>query len=346
LFGLFVGTISFIVFYMNSQTNSFVRDSEVSDSARTITWAIDQVYAMGPGTIKIIQLKIPPQVEQAYASNRQVIYRIRGEGSNLSDIHFIARPTIYGFLHPSIGLNYIVLKAENNGMVSISQLNAPNITNRMIGYYNFDLKNSSHIFEITGSFPDASINGDVDCTVEGYVGKGCYFDGTGDYLSIDDVDFDDDFSVSLWFKAEEFSSYGSFAAKSYEGDGDRSWHLGLNSDGNKIRFYISEDGSYESELDCTGISTLSEGQWQHVTAIWNKAGRTTTLYLNGVVDCTNTAAAGTIHQTDEPIIIGAYCRNDFTCSGYFNGVLDEVLIFNRTLNFNEVDSIYSAGRKR
>ena len=80
---------------------------------------------------------------------------------------------------------------------------------------------------------------------------------------------------------------------------------------------------------------MSTGQWYHLVGTWN--GSTVTLYIDGTAQ-TTTASASTIgHNTGFPATIGRYSTN------YFQGLIDEVALFNSALSVSDITSIYNSG---
>jgi len=88
----------------------------------------------------------------------------------------------------------------------------------------------------------------------------------------------------------------------------------------------------------TAISSTTQlplNSYTHVAATYD--GTTMSIYINGVLDASQTTNIGTLNNTDtNPVIIGSYIDN-------FIGTVDELEIFNRALAQSEVQAIASAG---
>jgi hypothetical protein len=86
-------------------------------------------------------------------------------------------------------------------------------------------------------------------------------------------------------------------------------------------------------------------QFTHVIATWD--GAAAKLYANGVLSAQGSLAAP-FSQPTCPFFIGGVNYSGSGCGsyddGYFNGVIDEVAVWNRALSVSEVSTIYSAGR--
>jgi PKD repeat protein len=83
-----------------------------------------------------------------------------------------------------------------------------------------------------------------------------------------------------------------------------------------------------------GNSDIPLNQWVHVAATYD--GNTARLYINGQPDRIYTEVSGPIQQNDKPVYIGGsqfYNR-------YFDGVIDEVHIYNNALSAEEILSLF------
>ena len=80
------------------------------------------------------------------------------------------------------------------------------------------------------------------------------------------------------------------------------------------------------------------GQWRHICGTYD--GHYIRLYLNGVVDA-NTPYSGSITTNDQRVCIG---RNQETSNKrYWDGLIDDVRVFNRALNESEIGIVRDGG---
>lgn len=88
--------------------------------------------------------------------------------------------------------------------------------------------------------------------------------------------------------------------------------------------------------DISGLDTgVPLNQLMHVGVTYEGTTRLLKIYINGVLKETKTAA-GDLNTTATPVSIGRFFNN-------FNGILDEVQIYNRALSAGEISSAYNAG---
>lgn len=146
------------------------------------------------------------------------------------------------------------------------------------------------------------------------------------------------FSFSLWFTKPQFST----SASTYEV---------LFSDAGRYqgtRLYLSHDSlNFEIQQGSTGnappgkvrdvaiaVSDLSPNTWYHVAG--SSINGTLSLYLNGALRRTYTDYLGD-NGAAVPFTIG---RDAQISTGYFNGVIDDITLFNRELSLSEINQLY------
>jgi hypothetical protein len=90
---------------------------------------------------------------------------------------------------------------------------------------------------------------------------------------------------------------------------------------------------------------MSDGVWRHIVGTWSGSSNTATLYIGGTQkgsDSTNALGAITLSHA---LPIGAL-NNNGAKSLFFNGTIDEVMIFNRSLTSGEVTALYELSAKK
>lgn len=196
----------------------------------------------------------------------------------------------------------------------------------LVGEWHFD-----------GDAKDSSGNGNDGIIyganfVDGKFGKALSFDGVNDYvwlgspstLKVSPV------SIESWFKTTDSSTQGIIYRWRWYGEG-----LGVFA--GKARFWIFD--SVPTEYVVMSTITYSDGAWHQAVGVYT--GSQVVLYVDGIQVAN--APAGTIFYYDGGAAIG----RDGDYSGYyFNGLIDEVRIYNSALNAKEVKANYEAGQKR
>ncbi|HJW97095.1 MAG TPA: LamG domain-containing protein, partial [archaeon] len=87
-------------------------------------------------------------------------------------------------------------------------------------------------------------------------------------------------------------------------------------------------------------TSINDSNWHHVLGTYD--GDALRIYIDGVLEDTNTAPSGNLPTADGPVRIGADYQA--TPGNFFNGIIDEVQIHNRALSPEKIKTIYSGTR--
>lgn len=170
-------------------------------------------------------------------------------------------------------------------------------------------------------------------------------DGTNDYIDCGgDADFsftdgagnDSAFSISAWVKLDA-STRGRIISK-----GDVEWLMG--TDGNS-KFSLFLYGSATNINIAVRESTaLSTGTWHHLVATYDGSETVggINLYRAGGTITTTTSSGGTytgMSSQQGALNIGRWQSNN----SFYNGLVDEVAIFDYELTSSQVSDIYNSG---
>ena len=118
-----------------------------------------------------------------------------------------------------------------------------------------------------------------------------------------------------------------------ERPGSDSYALYANGSGNN-RAPIAEAyvGGYR---DAVGTTQLAPGVWTHVAATYD--GNVLALYVNGI-QAAQLVIAGSITTSTSPLRIGG----NTIWGEWFNGLIDEVRVYNRALTATEIQADMNA----
>jgi hypothetical protein len=93
-------------------------------------------------------------------------------------------------------------------------------------------------------------------------------------------------------------------------------------------------------MDVYSTVFVPTGLWVHVAATWDTG--TVKLYINGTLDSSEPNTIGTVKVSSGRFIVGAQTSTPFNpTDGHrgFDGIIDEVQIYDRALSATEVQSI-------
>ncbi|KPJ57232.1 hypothetical protein AMJ49_01310 [Parcubacteria bacterium DG_74_2] len=158
------------------------------------------------------------------------------------------------------------------------------------------------------------------------------FDGVNDYVEVPDSPSlkisTGELTVEAWVNLNNIPSNRGIIVAKY---GQSRWSLHYDGEGwgREFGFYLNN----VIILQETGIPEW--GQWYHVAVTFSDADNTAILYVNGVVEDTDTSVTGSL-PLDGNIYIGQIYDGNYKV----NGTIDEVRIYGRALNLTEVNEHY------
>jgi uncharacterized repeat protein (TIGR03806 family) len=175
--------------------------------------------------------------------------------------------------------------------------------------------------------------------VNGVSGTGLAFDGTNDFVNINNV-VGTNFTIACWIKTTQVfpqvtpTYQGTGIIWSDVGGAANDFILGAtrSSGGtNRLSFFAGNPDSTVS-----GVTPINSGNWTHIAVTRSGTNGEIRLYVNGVLDATGTGGANLLIAN--PVInIGGN-----TLDGrYFQGLIDDVRIYSRVLSGAEVASLVS-----
>lgn len=164
----------------------------------------------------------------------------------------------------------------------------------------------------------------------GVAGTSARFDGTNDRIALGSSATLDNLrsglTVAAWIRPETLTGIRRIFSSGHQG----GWGFGLN--GTKLRFTTY----YVKDYDLT--APLKAGKWQHIAAVMD-AGYGVTFYLNGErLGYIAGAAPATVGTS------GWYLGSAGSME-YWNGRLDEVLVWNRALSDGDIALLAARGRE-
>lgn len=163
--------------------------------------------------------------------------------------------------------------------------------------------------------------------VGGRIGGALEFDGYNDYVDCgnnESLDITGAITLAVWVKTNDAgnSQYNYFVGK-----GDTSYAIQHQSS-NQIEFFIYDSSSWYNTW--YPINTSFNGTWHHLAGTYD--GSILRLYVDGIEQDTK-AHIGSIESTAYNVYIG---ENSQEHNCYYNGDIDDVRIYDRALDANEI----------
>jgi len=198
----------------------------------------------------------------------------------------------------------------------------------LVGYWSFEEGTGTKAGDMSGNGNTGTTTGTA--WVDGKRGKALNFDGTDDYVAAPDspsLDITGDLTITGWIYPRDSNSSDRLVTK----------RVSEYSDGYDIMTWGGKMNIMINTWDVVGNLSYSANQWAHFT--FTKSGTTGTLYKNGIFDASWSNAPATINTNNASLIIGG------AFSYMFDGLIDEVRIYNRALSATEVANLYTASKK-
>jgi hypothetical protein len=205
-----------------------------------------------------------------------------------------------------------------------------------VGYWKFDEASGNTAADSTNLVNDGSLQGspiwrDGGGTIEGAL----EFDGSGDYVEVansSSLQMTDAVTIAAWVKSDRWDSGSYVNVIARKGEGNPNNYQLAVADG-VVAFYLDDS-------DASGIrgnTPLNTGTWYHLAGTWD--GSTVQIYVNGVLDNDPPdPRTGTIGTDSRALYIGGRSGTDL-----FDGLIDDLRIYNRNLCVDEIMELYSAG---
>lgn len=139
-------------------------------------------------------------------------------------------------------------------------------------------------------------------------------------------------TVSFWVKVNALPGNGESFLLSYGGWQER-WKISLPMHGKPV--WTTNGTSGISDMDSGDGNELPVGVWKHVVMVHN--GAMDKIFMDGVLKASK-AVTGTLNPTTSPLGIG---YNPIDGGNWFDGVLDEIQVYNYALSDAEVGALYT-----
>lgn len=163
------------------------------------------------------------------------------------------------------------------------------------------------------------------------------FDGVNDRVDISSfgsLSGSQQFTISFWVNAT--SSQPDPSAYFLRANDDSYGFLSASL--SDVRLVVKEsDADYVDSG--TGFS-INSGEWVHLVGVYDSFVGNVSSYMNGVLNETDSVADNQTLFTLPTLHIGF----EGYSSRYFNGSIDELRIYNRSLSSLEISEIYNSGR--
>jgi hypothetical protein len=210
------------------------------------------------------------------------------------------------------------------------------LTDNMIAYYSFDIGNVSgeNMTDLSGNGNQANCtNMGGDCnTVAGKLGNASDFiPASNNYIDVSDKLMQyQPFTISAWVKFDDLSSDRAVI---------RQWATGKQNFMFLFALATGTFGGYSYDGNTDSAETnINTGEWYHLVSTYNDVNNTINLYVNGSWVSGSGSGVRTASTADD-----ARIGQNSDGTDDMDGLIDEMGIWNRTLNSTEIADLYNGG---
>jgi hypothetical protein len=204
-------------------------------------------------------------------------------------------------------------------------------TGSLVAYYPFD----GNANDATGHGHDGTVNGAL-LTIDrfGSAASAYAFNGTTASIVVPNdtgLNFQNSMTVNLWMKVTGFYA-GREQYLISHGNWQNRWKLSLSPSTNRLRYTLRNTTGQVKDLD--GETPIMRDTTYNVTCVYS--GSELEIYLNGQLDAF-TSFSGLINPTVNALTIGQSLPGENNYN--FNGILDDIRLFNYALSLQEIASL-------
>ena len=212
-----------------------------------------------------------------------------------------------------------------------------------VGMWLFDDNKGDTAADSSGNKTDGTLMNGPEW-VDGKFGKALEFNGTNAYVEIDDsgiLDITKAATIVAWVKSNaDHAGYTGLVRKGNQGsDRPNNYMLQVKPDGpggaDLIQCVYSHASDNNNYVD--SVTSLDVGKWYHLAGVINPSAGKMIIYFNGKPDVEKNIPAEDLEPDDNSVWIGR--RHD----NWFNGIIDEVAIFNVALTEIDIGNIMNSG---
>ena len=207
----------------------------------------------------------------------------------------------------------------------------------VVGMWSFDEGKGDVTADSSENKNDGTLQNGAEWT-EGVFGEAIQFDGADDFVDVgnaDNLSITGDFTFSLWVKISEYPTGWRNMLSKLVSDTNVEFNFRYKTS-TEAQFYF---GTGAAAIICSWNPSedLPLDTWTHIAGV-RKSKTYLKLYFDGVEKRSQNISADAI-STDAHVTIGRQSDNKF----YFDGSIDEVIIFNAALEAEDIQTLMNEG---
>ena len=214
----------------------------------------------------------------------------------------------------------------------------------LVGYWTFDEGSGGNAYDYSGRNNTGTLNmnttgnatsgwNSTDCKY----GSCLKFDGMNDYVSVANsgsLNITNALTIALWVKFNSIAPSAGFLAKGY--GSISNYQFGTGESGTQLRFRWNDTNNIINSPN----HNYKADEWHYVTVTVDTVNHILRFYSDGSQLGSDVSFPSVLIANSEPLKIG------LSADTYFNGTIDEVMTFNRSLSASEVATLYETSAKK
>ncbi len=210
------------------------------------------------------------------------------------------------------------------------------VSAELVAYWTFDEASGDTVYDSTGNGNDGTIFGAQ--RVAGMYGNALEFNAADNYVEVptsDSLEIDENVSIAAWINwIDAGDGWLAIMANGQQNGPWENYGLFINRSGRFLYFTLSLDGGHITQQTPNDVVVPEE--WLHACATWD--GSNARIYVNGEM-VLEQPQSGQLVPPQLPLRIGH--RNG--SSHFFNGMIDDVRVYNHTLIEEEILAAMEGG---
>ncbi len=201
----------------------------------------------------------------------------------------------------------------------------------MLAHWKLDDGSGSVAADTSGYGHNGAIGG-TPIWVAGKIGGALDFDGSTNYIDMDDRVVEGTLTLAMWLRPRDIPySSGYYAVMHNDAWDAGALHVHLR---NTTSLFNAD---FNSGPSVTSTTVLQTDKWYHcAVTVTTEGGNASNLYIDGVLEDTDSGGTGIPYLG--PLNFGAWNNSE----RYYHGLMDDVRIYNYALSYGEVG--WLAGR--
>ncbi len=358
-----VETVQAYKFLSSAKNNSPLTPELAASPANGVTWAPTRLYlhwnpANDPDGDKIAyevyfsEVSSDPKVFPQAALYRSDVKDSKFVIQNSTDGNAAFAPnmgTTALYLQPNKSYAWRICSKDAQGAVSIcTEPSRFNTDDSIVGWWRFDSDPNilcpaglgkptapggmpgNGVCDYSGNGNHGMLHGGISWLppMTGILGRLFQFDGISGYSLMPDsstLDGMNKLTIEAWVKTTAISTNKSILSKLGMVDSSYWMRVRVNGPGLVVGFSTKTLVVAESESN----TLINDGKWHHIVGVYD--GKLQKLYVDKVME-SSTPQSGVISNNSVDVCIGAYCDKGAAFNGFFEGLIDETIIYSADLS--------------